>query len=319
MLHAEKTRHHPVGFKTAIVFGDSRLGEGFSAKAANEFAEADRLEIVNAAIPSTTLRCWAYFVKRLDPDANRYDYVVLALPSLSTEATDVLADRLLDLDYLAPLVGLNEVFNVAATFSDFEVKMQALRDLMLKGFIFKYDVQDFLSRPLFRIRAAFQTQADGWYSYFYPGRQESLEGVTWDEARLEPVFSDGVDGRVKEAIQTYERNRKLPSLAVNSDYNKKWLNLILDHYKNSKTRVVVLQMPRGPLPTTSENVQPLPEIQEVARSHDHFDVVAPNRFRDFENPQDFFDYLHMNAAGRRRFSRALTDEILKIHRRSKEN
>ena len=46
MLHAEKTRQHPAGFKTAIVFGDSRLGEGFSAKVASETAEGDHLEIV---------------------------------------------------------------------------------------------------------------------------------------------------------------------------------------------------------------------------------------------------------------------------------
>ncbi len=316
MMRAEATRV-PVNRanKTAILFGDSRLAEGFSAKIANIDSLPQGLEVVNAAIPSTTPRCWYYFLNSLDPRRDKYDYIALGIPSLSKLSSDDLQERLLDLDYIAPIAHFYDIPEVMESYSSTELRTTTIRYLALKGFVYKYDLQDFLTRPRERLKIAKGSyQGTGWaHNYEYPGRSESLAGVQWDatsqKALFPPEFSDEKKGFVRKYIEIMNQ----PPNGNNLKYYVYWLNKILKKYEHTKTKIIVFQMPAGPLPTTSERSILFPEIARIKQNYPLLTILPVTQFKDLEVPELFFDYLHLNSSGRRKLSKDLTASILALH------
>ncbi len=316
MINAERTRVAVnAANSTAILFGDSRLAEGFSAKTANVEAIPKGLEVVNAAIPSTTPRCWYYFLNKLDPSNEKYDYIALGIPSLSKLSSDDLQDRILDLDYIAPIAGLQDIPQIMDSFSTMESKANTFRYLALKGFVYKYDLQDFLARPRARFKFVLNPyQSVGWsHNYEYPGRPESLAGVTWDQATQKVNYPADFTKEKRDFIEKYiDIVRQTPNIR-NLNYYVYWLSRILKKYENTKTRVIVFQMPSGPLPTTDKNAAIFPEIEGLKQTYSHLTVLPAGEFRNLEAPELFFDYLHLNSAGRQKLSKDLTGAILAIH------
>ena len=82
-----------------------------------------------------------------------------------------------------------------------------------------------------------------------------------------------------------------------------------DLYRNSKTRVVIYQVPRNPAP----NPKPLAHLPwttvDELRKRSWVRVVDRKVFEPLEKPELFFDYVHLNTAGRKVFSPLLAETV----------
>ncbi len=322
MVNAEKTRVNPdPNSDTAIILGDSRLAEGFSAKQASLVTRPFGLEIVNAAIPSTTPRCWYYFLSKIDPKKDKFNYIVMGLPSLTKLTSEDLQDRILDLDYIAPIVSKSDIIDVANTFRTIDSKVSAFRMLLMPGFVYKYDVQDLFIHPKDRLNKIIHPYVSiGWsHNYDYSGRPETLEGVKWDEDRKNVVYPETYPVEKRDFIQTYVKNLEQVPNGTNLDYYVYWLSRISERYRQTNTKIIVFQLPSGPLPTTPKDASAFPEILELKNKFKNIVILPASQFANLESPELFFDYLHLNSTGRSKLTSQLTEIILSEHKNSETN
>ncbi|MFZ2235513.1 MAG: hypothetical protein WAV67_03950, partial [Dokdonella sp.] len=92
-------------------------------------------------------------------------------------------------------------------------------------------------------------------------------------------------------------------------YMERWIGAIAQCYRATGGKVFVFSIPRGPW---HELLVPAPKIGGAVADLAERRLVEPLpgvTFVPFENPQFFFDQLHMNHAGREHFSRLLATQI----------
>ena len=305
LLKTEIADHAPA---QVLVLGDSRIGEGFSARLANRSA-AGRFHFVNGAVSGSTPRCWYYLLRDLDPAANKYRAVVLAVDSYDDEdgAWDW-ADRLLDLRILIFRLRAADVWNFMRSFHGTSEQLEALLGSVLKGTVLKEDVQAFLFHPRERLRKVrtFARSGAEW-RYDYTGNSGTLAGLKVDWDRHAIVFPLGVSEAQRREIRSVLFRPTLPQTGAYAKYRREWLGRIVGRYRGSNTRVIIVRLPRGPAPpppgkTHFSRAIPLWRAPDLV-------VVDENRFAGLEQPQYFFDLLHLNAAGRALFSRMLADAV----------
>jgi hypothetical protein len=80
ITRAEKNRASS-GLKEALVLGDSRMAEGFSAAVANERSSAAGLKFVNLAEPACAVNTWDHMLREVDPTRRRYRAIVVPMAS----------------------------------------------------------------------------------------------------------------------------------------------------------------------------------------------------------------------------------------------
>lgn len=282
-----------------LVLGDSRIAEGFSARLANE---TPGLRFVNGGVPGSTLRCWYYLLRDLDPGANKYRAVVLAVDSYDDEdgAWDW-ADRLLDLHILIFRLRLTDAWDFAWSFHSPGDRLQALLGSLLKGVILKDDVQALLAHPAERLQNvdAFRRSGAEW-RYNYEGNPASLAGLQVDWTHRSITFPPGVSQSQRQEIRETLFRPTLPQTGAYAHYRREWLGRIVTRYRGRKTRVIVIRVPRGPVPARPRHVD-FPRTIPSWHAPD-LTVLPQNTFDNLQQPQYFFDALHMNSAGRRLFS-----------------
>src|SRR5262249_7216767 len=67
----------PSGLKEVLVFGNSRIAEGFSTTLANELGSPAGFKFVSLAEPAASANTWYYMVREVDPAARRYAAIVV--------------------------------------------------------------------------------------------------------------------------------------------------------------------------------------------------------------------------------------------------
>jgi lysophospholipase L1-like esterase len=92
-------------------------------------------------------------------------------------------------------------------------------------------------------------------------------------------------------------------------YRSLWIGDITARYREHGVPVIVFQMPRGPY--HMQMVPALPANGAYAAMADAGQVklLDATTFVDLEQPQYFFDQIHLNSAGRRKLSERLPDEL----------
>ncbi len=181
-----------------IVLGDSRMAEGFSAKVANEMTQKNNWWFRVLTIPSTSLRCWYYFLKISDPDATKYDDILIPMQSFSYFGKkNNLNERVLDLDYLTPLLPISESKELVLSFRENQGRFFAFRSLVFKGFAFKYDFQDLMLRLPERLNIEEAEKAAPWIpAYDYEGDKGDLKGISYNSDGTDDIVAGTNDGKI---------------------------------------------------------------------------------------------------------------------------
>jgi hypothetical protein len=303
MCLSEEARRPASAAPVVAVIGNSMLGEGFSAKVADREA-AGRMRFVNLAVAGTTPRCWYYELRAVDPDANRYRAIVLQVELLSDEDGDApMADQIGDLHVVDTLLRPPDALDFALSFRPPRLRFEALRGVLLKGYVFKYDVQALLEHPAARMEKTelFNRGHAGWV-FDYTGHPESLNGLTVDWERRAMYVPPGVPADVAARVRRVAFRQRSPDTGLQTRYRRLWFGRIVDRYRRTGTRVIFARVPRGPV------VNPDSDPPD-ARSTVRYLALPRDTFTPLERPENFWDEYHMNARGRELFSRRLAQEL----------
>jgi hypothetical protein len=310
ILNNELTRPRD-GPGQVLGIGDSRMA--LVPRLANELRAETGYEFASIAVPGTSPRVWYYMLREVDPRADRYSAVVIGLNSYDDmEVWEERSNRYADTRYLIARLGLSDLWEYAGSFPNAH-RWEAARSVLLKGSAFSADFQDFLLRPAFRLRFAEDSRRNSrqWIDQ-YVAPSTTMEGVWVDwTARTLTVPPDRTAAQ-KRAYEITLLDPRPPESGRESAYLHRWLGRIYGHYRGSRTRLVFLRLPRGPvvrpdLPPRNEgsSVRRLASRPEVALLDEHL-------FDSLERPELFQDELHLNHPGLTRFSPTLAREIRKL-------
>lgn len=289
--------------RRVLVLGDSRMGEGFSAKICDDLGQSDP-RWFNASVPGSTPRVWSYLLDTLLRQGNRFDVVVLPLQSLSGRTSEFfMADRKLDGQFMPPILPFTEVKNFARTFDSPGLK----KEMLLRGYLRSYALQSDLLRliehPRRRMRDVAKVREAFASHYAYMGREEDLSGKVWvtdGEVQFSAEIPESEHHQYAAMPEAFSEEVVEKELI----YQRYWIGRIEGSCRGSGAKLVVLLAPRGPLGETYDSEDEIDAFSRLGLSQESVVLPAP-AFSSLERPECFFDYLHMNALGRKNFSSTL--------------
>jgi hypothetical protein len=291
-----------------LVMGDSRIAEGFSARAADQ-AAGNRLRYWNFGMGGAVPRVWYYVLRDGDPTRRRFAAIVIALDQYSDQdSVDSIEDRFIDLNFVIGRLRLSDCGDFAASMRSRETQARVLSGCLLRGISLRHDAQDFLQHFQERIRRSKDWRINGLgYVNAYGGREENLLGLSADFVNRAIHFPPGLDAERHDTVQAMVMPTPARQTGETTRYRKLWLGRILDLYKDSPTRIVFLELPRAPIPIP-ESTQPATFL-EWALQRPRVSALPATTFRDLERPELFFDGLHLNSAGRGIFTGKIAAQI----------
>lgn len=290
--------------RQVLTIGDSRMG--FLPRYANELQTG--YEFASIALGGSTPRDWYYMLRAVDPDANRYSAIVIAMNDYEdAEIEEDYSVRATDLYYVIGRLKYADIPYFAGSYRhDPKLEWAAVRGIVLKGLIYKRDFQDFLLHPSERIAMAQLARKDSYFWYYnYVGPNQSMEGVVVDWKNRTVTVPPGFTEAQKVAYQFQFLAPRPPYTGVRSAYMHQWLGKIYERYRGSKTRLIFLDLPRGPFIRPDQPAfNPHSSVRELAAQPGV--ILLPERlFESIERPDLFIDQLHMNGPGLAEFSRIL--------------
>jgi hypothetical protein len=299
------------GAKNVIVIGDSRVSEGFSAVMANAASGRHDINFIQAGMPGTEPRVWYYFLRKVDPHQDKFAAVVLMAPQYDDEhAGEDAAARTDDLTYLQPLTNYRDSFAIAASYPGFEGKIHALAAMLLPIAPARMDMFDFAQD-----REARKEKAKLWHDHFYewslgyPGAAGQMPVVSRSELKSFDFAAAGMPAVKLDAIRAYVQHvlgegQKIP-VARTAAYRERWYGSIADEYRRAGVPVMVFQVPRGPYESFLANSDSGGGSLRDLAATGKLTLLDPKPFEALEQPQYFFDSLHVNTQGRALLTPAL--------------
>ncbi len=295
------------------VAGDSRIAEGFSARTATA-AAGDKIHFWNIGVAGSSPRTWYYLLRGGDPDRTRFKTVVLGIDKYAdVDGTEDLRNRPTDLFYVSSQLRLTDCPEFADSHPDPAVRHDVLVGCLFKGITMRRDLLDFLADPVKRFDAARDWRNLG-HGYIdgYGGKPEDLKGLSMDPATHALTFPPGLKDWQKSSVEnTYSHAfAPLPQSGSVTAYRRQWLTKIVDYYAGTKTRIILLELPRGPIPPPESPVLPT-AVSELSR-RPNVTLLPKEMFHDLERPELFADGLHLNHHGRPIFSERLGRKVAEL-------
>lgn len=307
----EELNRKPFGPDEILVMGDSRIGEGFSMKIANNACTGNGYYFSSVAVPGASPRCWYYLLRDLDPGRKRYHAIILPFENYGDiDIFEDLLDRRLDLHYCVARLRYTDAFEFASSFRTFRQRLEAFRGTIFKGVVFQPDLLAFFEHGHKRLSDVDKYRKTHWrFAYDYFGHEDDLAGIRVDWAKKTIEFPEKIPPRIRERIQGNLFGPVPKQEGIIAAYRRLWFGRILDLYRHSNTQFIFLALPRGPIVPPSPRVRPLSyTIFDMARKHGVI-VLPENAFVSLEKGEFYFDTMHLNARGRAQFSTMLAQLI----------
>jgi lysophospholipase L1-like esterase len=309
-LERERRAQKAYGDNMAVTLGDSRFA--YSPKLSNAITARTGLILRHAGIGGTEWRSAYYMLRDLDPTRRRYRAVVLGVPDFLDHDDFVdPADDLRTLHYVIERLRWTDVLDFAASFHQRPLQWQALRGSLLKGIVLQQDVLAFLSHPAERIRYTHQTHM-GYEEWTYDFEEDatSMAGLQVDWHSGKAVFPEGFREEQRITVRAELSKLNAPQTGRMAAYRREWFGRIIDLYRGSRTKVIFVRLPRGPVPRPDELAKPAGStILDLAASRPNVLAAPEHAFDSLERPELFKDGIHLNRAGIARFSPMVAEEI----------
>jgi hypothetical protein len=312
VLWRERQAQKRYGDNLVLTVGDSRFG--LAPKLSNETIPAPSYMLRSAGVAGTSVRDWYYMLRDLDPSANRYRAIVFGMNNYDDEDVAFQPDDdLRSLHYAIARLRVTDAMDFARSFHTPEVRWEAFRGSLFKGLVYQADLHEFLSNPKKRIRLArFNRSGFEEWTYNFLGTEHSMAGLKIDWSALKAEFPPGADDNQRGTTENFLMYRPEPQTGRLAAFRRQWFGRILDRYRTSRTRIVFLRLPRGPIPR--------PDFLSRAKSGSIRELAArPNAllcdehaFDSLEHPELFGDGMHLNRAGVAKFSPLLAKLVAQM-------
>ena len=298
-----------------LVLGDSQVSEGFSPQIADAAAAPSGWQFFNAAVGGSSMRCWYYMVRDLDPDRTRFDVIVLPLRGYADVDDEVIrADRDIDVHWVIARLGLADIPAFVLSFRAPLERLEMFRESLFKGLVYRRDLRELLRDPAQRMQHVKDCRAacaDSFYGY--PGRTENLKGVWMDWTTDTVHFPEGISPQIQAEMKLHVHFRDWSVRGLERAYRQAWLGRIIERYRGTRTKFVLISLPYHPFPIPFSWPAGPDSFAAQASRNSRVTVLDEHLFDDLERPEFFFDVFHMNQTGRALFSnrlaRALTQQF----------
>lgn len=297
--------------KNILILGNSRVAEGFSAKLANSSINNNEYHFVSLALPGTTARIWSYVLRKIDKDRNLFFAVYLMAENYNDTAEENYSDRDVDTAYLAAILTLSDLRTYPSSFDNHKKKVAAFKNILFPIAPLHKDVIQFIQNPFKRVERVLLWRKDyvNW-SADYPGRDERLPELTSAD-KFDSVLQQLAGPRKSEIEWYFQAVKKCNKEYPHSyKYNSLWFGDIERYYAGSSARLGVFMIPRGPYHQLMGCDASLRGTLGALHNKGVVEVVSSKVSTELEQPEYFFDHLHINATGRKVFSVTLANAIV---------
>jgi len=312
ILRREQKAQKDHGDNLVVTLGNSRFG--YSRKIVDNLPQKAVYEFRDAGVAGSTARIWYYMLRDLDPTARRYRAVVLGVDDYDDEDRLFSPDEdIRDLHYVIARLRFSDALEFARSFSETKTQWAALRGGLLKGIIYQSDFQGLLSHPQKRIDYVHLCDRD-WanWAYDYVESDHTMAGLRIDWATLNVTWPPGVTDDQRGTVTSFLAHAPDPQTGRLAAFRRKWLGKIVDRYRGSRTKVIFLMLPRGPVPRPDNLVvKKSSSIREMA-SRPGVLLANEHAFDELQRPELFKDGMHLNREGIARFSVMLPAEVERL-------
>jgi hypothetical protein len=309
ILHREQAAQAANDDNMVVTLGNSRFA--YSPRLSNDVAWQTGYVFRHAGVAGSDVRTWYYMLRDLDPTARRYRAIVFGVDDYEDE--DELFnpnDDMRSLHYVVARLRWSDAWDFARSFDSRQLQWEAFRGALLKGLVYQSDFRAFLSDPLKRIQYVQLTRRgfERW-TYGFVETDKSMAGLEIDWSNWSVKFPPGFDQDQRDTVRNSLMRKAAPQIGRMAGYRRLWFGRILDRYARSRTRLVFIRLPRGPIlrpdhviRTTSASIREFASRPNVLLSDEH-------AFDSLERPELFRDALHLNREGIARFSPMLAEKI----------
>jgi alginate O-acetyltransferase complex protein AlgI len=292
-----------------LVLGDSRIYSGLDPSAASGASRS--LRFLNGGVPGTTPRCWPFFVRAIDPRAERLRAVVIAVDTYADDDSAIGSldgdDRPMDLRYVVFQTRLSDLPKLAGSFSDPRERVEHGIDLFWRGTELRDDLQALVANPPARVAAIEQARITSPYDPLaaHP-RSESLAGLRVDFSNGTILYPPGTPADQRAAIATQVLAIPKPSPSY-ARYRQEWLEPIAAKYEAAGVPVFFVRIPTRPAHREATQI-PSGSLLAIADAH-RARLIPASAYMALERPELFADEDHLNREGSLRFSRLLGQDV----------
>jgi len=311
ILSDERLRYRP---NTAYVqvLGDSR--QALLLRVSDRLIDEAGYTFGRIATAGTHPRCWYYMLREADPDARKYAAIVIPMYAYEDEDWEDLAESEVDIHYLAPLLRLSDLFEFSSSFESWTMRSQAFRTVLFKGLTYKRDVAAYWADPKGRnIRLNWEREDGAKARYYHVGDEKTnMAGLAVDwQARKITHYPDAATPAVRRMLDDVLLRPTGRYTGQHTAYLRKWFGKIVDRYRGTRTRILFMRLPRGPVVRPYVPDAPTSAVREIAARADAI-LMDEHLFDELERPEWFKDALHLSNAGAERFTEILVREVRKI-------
>ena len=292
-----------------IALGNSRMS--LLPRLTDQMTPPTGYHFASIAAPGTYARAWYYLIRSVDPSASAYAAVLVPSDDYDElDRSEDLENRQWDLNYLLARLELRDLFAFPASYSDTSLRWAAFRAILLKGFVYKRDLQEFLLDPHKRFlekqfRARWPEMAYNWI-----GPDDNLAGLEIDWQQRTARYPERITPDQRKSVEETLLAPKLPDSGRYTAYYRQWYGRILEHYRGSPTKIIFLRLPRGPVTPPDHPPKNNSAARQLA-SHPNVIILDEHLFDSLERPELFMDALHLNRQGMERFAPMLATAIRK--------
>lgn len=285
--------------RNILVFGDSRVGEGFSSPRA---AGGDSgINFINVAVPGSTPRTWYYLLREIDRRGYRFDAVVVGTLYRDT-GTGLRANWSLDPAHASALLGLADAISFPATFESDPMRERARHAVLFPALAMRQDTLALLQAPRVR-RDKIRKGRPGFLAAVrnYPGRAETMPALRFAADGRSVTDWGGATAEQRGKIEAHLSEltpRPEAVIGPNDAFLGRWLGAMAQVAHDRNAQFVVYPLPRGPYRDALGEEPPLPASLQTLQRMPGITVLPPGQLARLEAPEYFFDTLHANSAGR---------------------
>ncbi len=311
ILRRELAAQTHSGDNLVVTLGNSRFG--YSRKLLDHRPDKSAYTFRDAGIAGSGPRVWYYMLRDLDPSRQRYRAVVFGVDDYDDEdRLENPDDAIRDLHFVIARLRLSDILDFPRSFHTPELQWTVFRECLLKGSVYQADVQAFLSSPRRRLaNVELYNRGFAQWDYDYLPPERNLAGLSIDWRTLAVTFPPGADEDQRNTVNSFLAHAPEPQTGRLAAFRRLWLGRIADLYRQSRTKIILIRLPRGPIPRPDHLVRKQSSsIRELA-SRPNVILADEHAFESLERPEFFRDGMHLNRAGESRFSTMLEDQVVR--------